>query len=93
MIFRLENAELIWDFDPKNTNAALIPDNYLKLVKDSGAYETLWNMRDTVGYDDCCVAAGILSENGFYFITFMGLRFTMRFDGNAVTCINTAITK
>lgn len=90
MIFRLENAELVWDFDESNTNAAEIPDNNLRLVNNS---ETLWNMRDTVGYDDCCVAAGQLSENEFYFITFMGLRFNMRVEDNAVTCIKTTITK
>ena len=90
MIFLLDNADLVWDFDENNTNAALIPDNNLRLMKKSGI---LWNMRDTVGYDDCCVAAGQLSENEFYFITFMGLRFTMRVEDNAVICINTAITK
>ena len=90
MAFQLVNAVLVWDFDENNTNAAEIPDNNLKLMINS---VTVWNMRDTVGYDDCCVAMGILSENEFYFITFMGLRFTMRLEDNAVACIKTAITK
>ena len=90
MIFQFDNAALVWDFDESNTNAAEIPDNNLRLVKNS---EVLWNMRDTVGYDDCCVAAGQLSEIEFYFITFMGLRFTMRYEGSAVTCVRSAITK
>ena len=90
MIFRLGAAELVWDFDENNTNAAEIPDNNLRLMINS---VTVWNMRDTVGYDDCCVAAGQLSENEFYFITFMGLRFTMRVEDNAVTCVKSNITK
>ena len=90
MIFDLENAGLVWDFDEKNTNAAEIPDNNLKLVKDS---EVLWNMRDTVGYDDCCVGVHPISENEFYFVTFLGLGFTMRIEENTVICIKKTITK
>ena len=90
MIFSLGNTELVWEFDPNNTNAAEIPDNNLKLVKNSA---TLWNMRDIVGYDDCCVSVHRLSENEFYFVTFLGLGFTMRIEDHTVTCIKKTITK
>ena len=90
MIIQLNNAELVWDFDENNTNAAEIPDNNLKLVRNA---EILWNMRDTVGYDDCCVSVNLLSDNGFYFVTFMGLGFTMRIEGNSVICVKNVITK
>lgn len=90
MIFQLNNAKLVWDFDESNTNAAEIPDNNLRLVKNS---EALWNMRDIVGYDDCCVGVHQLSENEFYFVTFLGLGFTMRIEDHKVTCIKKTITK
>ena len=90
MIIQLNDAELVWEFDENNTNAAEISDNNLKLVKNS---EILWNMRDIVGYDDCCVGVHLLSKNEFYFVTFNGLGFTMRVEGNEVTCVKSVITK
>ena len=50
-------------------------------------------MRDVVGYDDCCVGVYRLSENEFYFVTFLGLGYTMRIEDNTVTCIKKTITK
>ena len=89
MTFIIDNAELVWDYD-KTTNAANISDNNLKLVRSS---EVLWNMRETVGYDDCCVGVHQLSDSEFYFVTFMGLGFTMRVEGNAVICVKKVFTK
>ena len=90
MVFKLGNSELIWDYDKNNTNAAKISDNNLKLMISS---DTVWNMRDTVGYDDCCVGVHKLSENEFYFVTFLGLGFTMQIVNNTVTCIKKTFTK
>ena len=50
-------------------------------------------MKDTIGYTDTCVGLSILSDDSFYFVTFRGLGFTMRFNDGNVECIKKQITK
>lgn len=53
----------------------------------------IWNMKDTVGYTDTCVAVSVISDDIFYFVTFNGLGFTMQVVDNEVRCIKKQITK
>lgn len=86
MEYTIQDKKLIWDFDKAESNAAKLKDNNLFI-------EGIWNMKDTVGYTDTCVAVSILSDDTFYFLTFRGLGFTMRLAGDNVEFIKKQITK
>lgn len=86
MNYFLNGKNLIWNFDKNETDAKKLENNNLYI-------ENLWNMKDTVGYTDTCVGVTILSENKFYFVTFMGLGFTMQICNDKVICLKKQITK
>lgn len=79
MEYAIQDKKLIWDADMVKNNNLFIKD--------------IWNMKDTVGYDDACVAVRILSDDSFYFITYCGLGFTVKLVGDTVECIQQEITK
>ena len=86
MNYFLNGKNLIWNFYKNETDAKKLENNNLYI-------ENLWNMKDTVGYTDTCVGVTILSENKFYFVTFMGLGFTMQICNDKVICLKKQITK
>lgn len=86
MNYFLNGKNLIWNFDKNETDNKKLENNNLYI-------EDLWNMKDTVGYTDTCVGVTILSENKFYFVTFMGLGFTMQICNDKVICLKKQITK
>lgn len=86
MEYCLNSKKLIWDFDETITDASKLKVNNLYI-------EHMWNMQDTVGYEDTCVQVSVLSDDTFYFVTFMGLGFTMQICENEVICLKTQITK
>ena len=86
MNYFLNGKNLIWNFDKNETNNKKLENNNLYI-------EDLWNMKDTVGYADSCVGVSILSDNKFYFVTFMGLGFTMQICDDKVICLKKQITK
>lgn len=86
MEYIIQDKKLIWDFDKTESNAAKLRTNNLFI-------EGIWSMKDTVGYDDVCVAVCMVSEDTFYYVTFQGLAFTMRLVGDNVECIKKEITK
>lgn len=93
MIIDFTNGQLVWDFDRENgsvSDISKIPDNNLSFLLDGSE---IWNMHDTVGYDDVCVSVSTISENEFCFITFNGLCFTMRCIDGKIDLVNTKITK
>lgn len=65
------------------------PDNTLNNLYIEG----LWNMRDTVGYDERCVDVSILSCDMFTFNTFNCIQYTMKINDEIVTLIDKKITK
>ncbi|MDY4079555.1 MAG: hypothetical protein SOY42_12355 [Clostridium sp.] len=86
MNYFLNGKNLIWNFDKNETDNKKLENNNLYI-------EDLWNMKDTVGYTDSCVGVSILSDNKFYFVTFMGLGFTMQICNDKVICLKKQITK
>lgn len=86
MEYYINNKKLIWDFDSTNSSGHKLKDNNLYI-------ENMWNMKDTVGYDDSCVGVHLVSDDTFYFVTFWGLGFTMQISENEVTCIKKQVTK
>lgn len=90
MIIDFTNGQLVWNFDREKGLISEIPDNNLSFMFDG---REIWNMRDTVGYDDVCVSASAVSDNEFCFITFNGLCFTMRYIDGKIDLVNTKITK
>ncbi|MBQ9122570.1 MAG: hypothetical protein IJY10_03650 [Lachnospiraceae bacterium] len=86
MEYIMQEKKLVWDFDKTQSDASKIKENNLFI-------EGLWNMKDTVGHNDACVAVSILSEDSFSFITFNGLAYTMKINGDMVECIGKTITK
>ena len=86
MKYNLCDKVLEWDIDKTENDVSKIPENNL-FIKD------IWNMRDTVGRDEICVAVDILSEDTFSFNIFAGIRFVMKIDNDTVVCIEKTITK
>jgi muramoyltetrapeptide carboxypeptidase LdcA involved in peptidoglycan recycling len=52
-----------------------------------------WNMKDIVGYTDTSVVVSLITEDTFSFVTFNGVRFTMKVEDKEVRCIKKEITK
>ena len=65
---------LVWD---SGDGSHVPPDNNLRLYCSDGA--VLWQMRDAVGYDDACVSLTV-QDQGFSFLTFNCIRFTISLD-------------
>ena len=77
--YLIGSYKLIWDF-----NGIILNNLYI---------EGVWNMRDTVGYDEWCVAVSLLSDDMFTFNTFNCIRYTMKINNEMVTLINKKFTK
>ena len=77
--YNLNSYILKWDNDPFKTNNLYIDE--------------VWNMKDTVGYEDSCVLVNIIDENSFRFTTFNGLSLLMKVNDNEVICIEKKETK
>lgn len=70
-----DDKKLIWIWDNQETSAAQLPLNNLFILDAQG--REVWNMKDCVGYDDVCVGMHKVEDDSFYFVTFMGLGFTI----------------
>ncbi len=81
--YLIGNYKLIWDFNGNDPNHNL---NNLYI-------EDIWNMKQTVGHDEWCVAVSLLSDDTFVFNTFNCLRYTMKINNGMVTLIDKKITK
>ena len=77
--YNLNSYILKWDNDPFKTNNLYI--------------DKVWNMKDTVGYEDSCVLVNIIDGNTFRFTAFNGLSFLMKVNDNEVICIEKKETK
>ena len=77
--YNLNSYILKWDNDPFKTNNLYIDE--------------VWNMKDTLGYEDSCVLVNIIDGNTFRFTTFNGLSFLMKVNNNEVICIEKKETK
>lgn len=88
--FNIKDMLLVWNFDKQETNAAKLKDNNLYLIDQM---TVKWNMNDIVGYTDTSVAVSQISSDTFSFVTFNGLRFTIKVEDEEVKCIKKEITK
>ncbi|WP_028042986.1 hypothetical protein [Candidatus Stoquefichus massiliensis] len=86
MNYRLKDCILVWDYDETITKACNLKLNNLYI-------DGIWNMKDTVGYSDTCVGFHMLSEDTYYFITFNGIGFLMKYINHKVECLQKQITK
>ena len=77
--YNLNKYTLEWDDDPFKTDNLYI--------------DKVWNMKDTVGYEDSCVLVNIIDGNTFRFTAFNGLSFLMKVNDNEVICIEKKETK
>ena len=75
----VNNKTLTWIDDEKTDNNLYI--------------EKLWNMKDTVGFDDYCENVEIVDDNRFYFWTFKCMKYEMQISGDKVECVSKVFTK
>lgn len=88
-IYDLKCGKLHWNFeskDPGFSKTSGLSDNNLFIPG-------LWNMKDTVGHDDCCVVLDVESEEAFSFTTFNGMRYSMTADKSSVCLKEKRIVK
>lgn len=77
--YMIGNYKLIWANPDNNPNNLYI--------------EGVWNMRDTVGHDEWCVAVSLLADDMFAFNTFNCIRYTIKINNGTVVLIDKKITK
>lgn len=93
--YAIDGCELLWIFDSNNSNAANIKSNNLLAVhQDStGRMQLIWNMKEAVLREECCVSVSLGEDRTFSFNTFNGKRFTMKAEGGTVEPIDSRVTK
>lgn len=77
MKYKIKDKELVWNED--------LSDNNLYI-------EGLWNMKETVGHDECCVLLRMIDDDSFYFATYNGMGYTMKLE-EELKCIKKQMTR
>ncbi len=72
--------------DENETNVAKLPDNNLYI-------EGIWNMKDTLKFDDLCTGCWVIDDETFNFTVFSGGNFTMKIHDNTVELISRRFVK